>query len=310
MKLTGVILAAGKGVRMRPFSDHYPKPILPICNKPILAYQIEAMKKLGIEKILIVVGHLGHKIVDALGDGSCYGIKIEYVDQGETLGIAHALYKLENKINTSFLLFLGDIFFITRDLNQMVDTFQGEEISGVLATKEEKDVEAISRNFSVTLDDEGYVSRLIEKPKYVKNNLKGCGIYLFGLDIFDALRRTPRTAMRDEYEITDAIQIMIDDGRKVVCSNIIDDDINLTYPDDLLRCNFRILKERGVDMLVGENNRFHKNAKISSSIFGKNITIDHECTITNSIIFDGVDLSPKLTKLDNVIITPFQEIHC
>ena len=212
MQLTGVILAAGKGVRMFPFSEHYPKPILPVCNKPILAYQIEAMKKIGIDEVLVVVGHLGYKIVDALGNGSRYGVKIQYVDQGDTLGIAHAVYKLEDKINTPFLLFLGDIFFITQDLKTMISVFDPNEVSGVLATKIEEDPKAIARNFSVILDKKGYVKRLIEKPKHIQNNLKGCGIYLFGLDIFDSLRRTPRTAMRDEYEITDAIQIMVDDG--------------------------------------------------------------------------------------------------
>ncbi len=310
MQLTGVILAAGKGIRMLPFSDHYPKPILPVCNKPILAYQIEAMKRLGIDKVLIVVGHLGYKIVSALGDGSRYGVKIKYVDQGETLGIAHALYKLENKINTPFLLFLGDIFFITQDLKQMVDAFLPDEISGVLATKTEKDPQAIARNFSVILDNEGYVKRLIEKPKHVHNNLKGCGIYLFGLDVFDALRRTPRTAMRDEYEITDAIQIMVDDEKKVIHSNIIKEDINLTYPADLLSCNFQALKNIGERVLVGEGGKIHEKAEISDSIIGSNVTVNHGCAISRSLIFDNVNISSNLTRLDNVIITPFQTIQC
>ena len=310
MQLTGVILAAGKGVRMFPFSEHYPKPILPVCNKPILAYQIEAMKKIGIDEVLVVVGHLGYKIVDALGNGSRYGVKIQYVDQGDTLGIAHAVYKLEDKINTPFLLFLGDIFFITQDLKTMISVFDPNEVSGVLATKIEEDPKAIARNFSVILDEKGYVKRLIEKPKHIQNNLKGCGIYLFGLDIFDSLRRTPRTAMRDEYEITDAIQIMVDDGKKVVHSNIIEEDINLTYPEDLLSCNFRGLEKMGKELLVGEGGSIHKLAKLSNSIIGSNVTIAHECVINNSLIFDGVTVSMDLPRIDKVIITPNQTIHC
>jgi len=310
MQLTGVILAAGKGVRMLPFSEHYPKPILPVCNKPILAYQIETMKKLGIDEILIVVGHLGYKIADALGDGSRYGVKIQYVDQGETLGIAHAVYKLESKISTSFMLFLGDIFYMTQDLGQMIDLFNSNDISGVLATKLEDDPEAIARNFSVLLDEEGYVKRLIEKPRHVQSNLKGCGIYLFEQDVFDALRRTPRTAMRDEYEITDAVQIMVDDGKKVVHSNVIEEDMNLTYPADLLSCNFRALGELGEDVFVGEGGSVHEKVSITHSIIGNGVTVDHECTISNSLVFDGVEIPQNLTRLDNVIMTPFQTIHC
>ena len=84
--LEGVILAAGKGTRIQPFSDHYPKPLLPVFNRPLLLWQVEAMRDLGIRDILIVVGHLGHRIVESLGDGSRYGVRIRYVEQQETLG--------------------------------------------------------------------------------------------------------------------------------------------------------------------------------------------------------------------------------
>lgn len=310
MNVTGVILAAGRGVRMLPFTHHYPKPILPVCNKPLLCYQIEAMKSVGITDIIIVIGHLGYQIVKAIGDGSHYGVNIRYIEQEQTLGIAHAVYKLELEVNTPFLLFLGDIFFKTKDLNEMIRCLEEDKVSGVLATKTEEDPAAISRNFSIILDKDGYVKRLIEKPKHFYGNLKGCGIYLFNLDVFDALRRTPRTAMRDEYEITDAIQILIDDGHRVAYKNIIEEDINLTYPSDLLMCNFKMLEWTGKAELVGNNCDFHSDIAIKKSVIGNNVAIKHKTTISNSLIFDEVEVSSKLGKIDNTIITPFQSITC
>ena len=84
----GVILAAGHGSRMGPFGEQLPKPIAPICNKPLLAYQLEHMHALGIEDVIIVIGHLGHHISDTLGDGADYGVRIQYVEQKERLGLA------------------------------------------------------------------------------------------------------------------------------------------------------------------------------------------------------------------------------
>ena len=93
----GVILAAGKGTRMRPFSEHWPKPILPVLNKPLMGYQLEMMAGMGITKVVVVIGHLGHEVVRALGDGADYGVSIKYVEQEEMLGIAHAVSRLLSK---------------------------------------------------------------------------------------------------------------------------------------------------------------------------------------------------------------------
>src|SRR6185436_7402157 len=106
---------------------------------------------------LIVIGHLGFEIVRALGDGTALGVQIEYIDQGPTLGIAHALGKLESKIDRPFMLFLGDIFFRHRGLSEMTALLGKDEVSGVLAVKEEPSVEAIRRNFVVLEDERGFV---------------------------------------------------------------------------------------------------------------------------------------------------------
>ncbi len=310
MNYVGVILAAGKGFRMEPFSSNYPKAILPICNRRVIEYHIEEMKRIGIKEITILVGYLSSKIVDAIGSGEEFGVKISYVDQGEALGIAHALGKLEKYVSSPFLLFLGDIFFIAEGgLKPLIDLMEKSRANAILATKIEADRIALARNFAVILEDPArdVVRRVIEKPRYIASNVKGCGIYLFDLHIFDAIRRTPRTVMRDEYEITDSIQILIDDGFSVRPLNIIQEDMNLTHPDDLIRCNMRMLERKGLKKLVGAGVKLNKHAQIMNSVIGNNARISSPIKITNSVVFDDVELDVA-RDIANSIVTP-EEIY-
>ena len=111
------------------------------------------------------------------------------------------------------------------------------EVNANLVSMYEPDPAMVRRNFVIQADERGRVHRVIEKPRYVDSQLKGCGLYVFDPHIFDAIRRTPRTAMRDEYEITDSIQILINDGYVVHHHPIVERDLNLTKPDDLLTIN-------------------------------------------------------------------------
>lgn len=311
MKYKGVILAAGKGSRMESFSASYPKAILPICNKLLMEYHIEQMSKIGICEILVVIGHLGFKIVNAIGNGEKFGVKIRYIDQGETLGIAHALGKLEKFVDSPFLLFLGDIFFITNDdLSSMIKLMENSNAKAVLATKIEHDKEALKKNFSVILKDGtiNEVKRVIEKPRYAINNIKGCGFYLFDLNIFDAIRRTPRTAMRDEYEITDSIQILIEDGFVVKQQYIVEEDMNLTIPDDLLTCNLKMLRFKSLEKLIGNNTSIHKDSTIINSVIGDNVKVCNPIKIVNSVIFENVEFQAT-NDLMNCIVTPEKIYH-
>src|SRR3990172_10744975 len=108
---------------MFPFTTRWPKPILPIMGKPILQHQIEMMKAVGIDRIFVVIGYLGYEIVRTLGTLPDMGVKIEYLEQTETLGIAHAVGRLEGYVQKPFLLCLGDIFFVTGKLRSMFDQF-------------------------------------------------------------------------------------------------------------------------------------------------------------------------------------------
>lgn len=285
--LEGVILAAGKGTRIQPFSDHYPKPLLPVFNRPLLLWQVEAMRELGITDILIVVGHLGHSIVASLGDGSRYGVRIRYVEQQETLGIAHAVGQLEPHVTRPFLLFLGDIFFETRDLASMLERFDEPEVDGVLAVKLEEDREAMRRNFSVEVGPEGFVTRVVEKPRMPRTNVKGCGLYLFDLSIFDAVRATPRTALRDEYELTTTIQIFVDDGFGVVPASVVERDLNLSNPPDLLALNLHVMQREGHTTFVAEDATVEAGAQVERSLVMGGAFVPAGATLTECLVLPG-----------------------
>ena len=252
-KYMGVLLAAGHATRTGTLRDEFPKPILPIGNKPLLVHQIELLRSMGIIDITVLIGHKGYQITRVLGDGERHGVRLQFVEQKSMLGIAHALGQLENYVDRPFLLFLGDIYFVPKDIGSMFRVFEEENCGAVLATKQETDVSAIRRNFSVILDNTGKVVRVIEKPRHVVNNLKGVGLYLFDLQVFDAIRRTPRTAMRDEYEITDSIQVMIDDGHVVRSTDAVHDDLNVTYPEDLLWMNIALARCEHGGILVADS---------------------------------------------------------
>lgn len=306
---TGVILAAGKGSRMAPFNDSFPKPMLPICNKPLIQHQLEIMMSLGILDIVVLVGHKGFEISKTLGNGSAFGVSIRYVEQTSYLGIAHAIGCLERHIHGPFLLFLGDIFFRCAKLEEMLNLFENNRGGAVLAVKQEHDPEAMRKNYAVVLSPDGAVTRVIEKPRVAPSRLKGVGIYLFDLTIFDAIRNTPRTAMRDEYEITHSIQVLIDDGYPVRAAHSVEDDVNLTYPSDLLRCNLEQARLLPPGSVMGANTFIHPQAQIIESVIGSNVRIEHPIRLSRSLIFSGSTVNVT-ADLDAYIVTPEGMVDC
>lgn len=308
-ELMGVILAAGKGTRMRPFSEHWPKPILPVLGKPLMAYQLEMLAALGVRRVVVVIGHLGHEVVRALGDGSAWGVQIQYVEQEEMLGIAHAVSRLEAHVDRPFFLFLGDIFFVTENLGGMVERFHKGELGGVLACKRESDLEAIKRNFVVLTDAAGVVHRVIEKPRHPRTDLKGCGIYLFDQAFFDAVRRTPRTAMRNEYEITDSIQIFLDDGYKVEAAEVVVADMNVSYPADLLDLNLRLLQQSGKAEWIAPDAKVTRGSRLERSVVMAGAAVGAGCELTECLLFPGATVPAGRVRRRS-IFTEHAEIRC
>ena len=308
-KLLGVILAAGKGSRIQPLNLYLPKPLLPVCNKPIIQYQLEDMRRIGVENVIIVVGHLKEEIISYFGDGSSLGLSIRYVEQHKTLGIAHAVAQLENVVDSPFILFLGDIFLVSKNLQTMERMFWERRAGAVLAVKREDNPEYIRRNFAVILHASGTVTRVIEKPRYLINNLKGCGVYIFDLAIFDAIRRTPRTAQRDEYEITNSIQILIDDGYPVFPAEVIEWDMNITFACDLLDCNRSQLKRLGKPCLVGQGADIHSGALIQGSVLGDGVTVEKPIVIRDSLVLSGVRIDSE-QDIERMLVSSDVTVEC
>ncbi len=301
-EIVGVALAAGKGSRMLGLQTQLPKPVLPVLDKPIVYHQLEAMVRLGIRKAIIVVGHRGYEVVRQIERQPPLGIEIDYVPQESNLGIAHCVGCLEGALTGPFLLFLGDIFFHAPELDGMITVFREHQADAVLGAIEEQDLAAISRNYCIVTDERGLARQVLEKPRYPKSRLKGVGIYLFTPVVFDAIRRTSRTAMRDEYEITDSIQILIDLGYDVRPCTDIAHDLNVTYPRDLLDMNLWALEHEGLDNYISDTARVDRGAVIKHTVVGAGATIGNGAVLKNTVVFAGADVPPDC-RLEEAIVT-------
>jgi dTDP-glucose pyrophosphorylase len=286
-ELVGVILSAGKGSRIDPFNAQYPKPLLPIGNVPIIGHHLNTLKGVGVRDVKMVVGHLMDHIINTYGRGTEAGVSIQYVEQHQTLGIAHAVSKVEPYVDGPILLCLGDIFYLTSGLERMVARYRQGDVAAVIAVMEDRDPASLRKNFSVTIGDGGYVTRVVEKPRRPRTHLKGCGIYLFGPEVFDAIHKTPRTALRDEYEITSTIQIMIDDGLKIAAEAVVDWYLNVTFPKDLLAANVHFLRHVGQENLIDPTARVHAGARLRHAVIGKDVVVEAPITIEESVLLPG-----------------------
>lgn len=237
--IKGVILAGGKGSRIMPLSKTIPKPLLQINNKPIMEYQIEALRREGITDIMIVVGHLGNQIKQTFGSGSKYGVKITYIESEAT--VTGSLLKLEENLNQKiFALFLADIFMSDIKLNQSIQKLGKKQADGIVVATKAKHFDEIKRNFSIATTKAGQIVQVVEKPKQPINLIKGLGVYLFNWHFFDAIKKTTVSDLRGEVELTDSIQTLINNKKKVFCDVWDIWDFNITYPQDLIACEEKL----------------------------------------------------------------------
>jgi len=300
--LTGVILAAGRGTRMGILPTALPKVVLPILDEPIVYHQLRIMASLGIRKAFIVVGFRGYEVVRQIERMPPSGVEIHYVEQRQRLGIAHCVGTLERRLDGPFMLFLGDIYFDAPRIGDMLDAFQNPEVDAVLGAVEERTIAALQRNYCIISDDAGRATRVIEKPRHPKSRIKGVGVYLFRPFIFDAIRRTPRTAMRDEYEITDSIQILIDDGYYVRACTCVEADLNVTYPKDLLDINLSLLRAKGLERLVGRQVELGEGADIAQSVVCSGARVGAGAVLRECLVFPGAAVDSG-ARLHRAIVT-------
>jgi glucose-1-phosphate thymidylyltransferase len=208
--MKGLILSGGKGTRLRPLTYTSAKQLVPVANKPVLFYGVEALVEAGIRDIGVVVGDTQAEIRAALGDGSKFGARITYIEQDAPRGLAHAVLISERFIGAQpFVMYLGDNL-LNKGIVPFVEQFVREEPAAQILLTPVPDPQM----FGVAELTSGKVQRLVEKPKEPVSNLALVGVYMFGPEIFTSVKRiTP--SFRNELEITDAIQDLIDRGLTV-----------------------------------------------------------------------------------------------
>jgi glucose-1-phosphate thymidylyltransferase len=285
--LKGLILSGGAGTRLRPITHTSAKQLVPVANKPVLFYGIEALVAAGVDEIVIVIApETGDEIREAVGDGSAFGARIAYVEQEAPLGLAHAVLTAEEALGgRPFAMYLGDNL-LRNGITELVESFRHDEHDALLMLTKVPD----PWHYGVAELDGDRIVRLVEKPEDPPSDMALVGVYLFGPKIFDAARAITPSG-RGELEITDAIQQLIDNGSRVesrVVSGWWKDTGQLA---DMLEANRLVLEdlEHGLEGEIVDSKvegRVHvaRGARVESSQVRGPAVIGAEARIVDSYI--------------------------
>lgn len=329
--MKALILCAGKGTRLRPLTFTIAKHLIPIANKPVIFYSLEKIKNAGIENVGIVVNPENiNDFKNVIGDGSNFGLKIEYIIQEEPKGLAHAVWIARDFLQEDdFLMYLGDNLILD-DINQFVEEFKNsKELHASILLSPVKD----PSRFGIAVVKNGEIIQVIEKPKEPPSNLAIIGLYLFRKTIFEGIKNI-KPSWRGELEITDAIGYLIDKKFKVKGHIIYGWWKDTGKPEDLIEANRKILDDnsfkneiKGVidpssdiqgRIYIGENSEIINstirgpvviadNCVIKDSYIGpysslgNNVLVEN-CEIQNSIVMDNVKLLNLPYPIDSSLI--------
>jgi glucose-1-phosphate thymidylyltransferase len=292
--MKGLILSGGKGTRLRPITHTSAKQLVPVANRPVLFYGIEAMREAGITEIGIIVGDTALEIRAAVGDGSRFGISVEYIEQEAPLGLAHAVSIARDFLcGERFVVYLGDNL-IADGLTRIVDAFQASSADAMILLAEVPE----PQRFGVAELLDGRIVSLVEKPLVPKSNLALVGVYLFTSYIFEAIDRI-EPSPRGELEITDAIQRVIDDGREVAPHVITGWWKDTGRLEDILEANRMLLDALvpRVDGQLGENVRLE----------GK-VVVEKGARLRDCVV-RGPAIIGERTVIENAYVGPFTSIY-
>ena len=238
--MKAVVLAAGEGIRLRPITYTRPKHLIPIGGKPLLEHTLTSLREAGLREILLIVHYKAEQIRGYFQDGSRLGLEIEYVHQPEISGTAAAVQMAEEYVDGEFLMIYGDLLTSTEAIRRVIESHRKVKPSATMALAP---VEHPERYGVVTLDRDGFVTGIIEKPApgTVKSNLINAGIFILPEAIFDEIRRTPLSP-RGEREITDSLTLLVREGGRILGVKLESSDwLDLGRPWDLLEANRRVL---------------------------------------------------------------------
>lgn len=236
--MKGLLLAGGHGTRLRPLTFTGNKHMLPIANKPMILYGLEHLINAGIKEIGVILGPVKEDVRELLGDGSRFGLNITYIDQPEPKGLAHAIAISQDFLGDEpFAMYLGDNL-LKQGAKPLIDVFKkgNDCVIGVAKVKDP------SRYGIVVFDESGGIKRLVEKPKQPVSDWALIGVYIFNDKIFEAIKKI-KPSWRGEFEITDAIQVLLDSGAKVGFQFVQGWWKDTGRPEDLLEANQLVLQE-------------------------------------------------------------------
>ena len=315
--MKAVVLAAGEGIRLRPLTSTRPKHLIPVGGKPLLEHLLSSIKAAGVDEALIVVYYMADRIKQFFGDGSKFGMKLEYALQDGVRGTADATGLAKDYVKEDFLLVYGDLLITSNIIKQVVRSHEKENPAATMAVAPVKHPE----QYGIVKLDESHVIDIVEKPSIAKapTNLANAGIFVLSTEIFEKIGQT-RPSSRGEREITDSLRLFMQEKQSVLAAQVSSEEwLDVGRPWDLLEANQRALNrmeltnngqiEDGAHLIglvsVAERARVRSGAYIQGPVFigedsdigpncfirpytsiGKNVKIGNACEMKNSIIMN------------------------